>query len=110
MSARANMVEVAAADYIPVGASTSFKVGDRSIAVFNFEGTFFALDNHCPHQGASIAGAEILPGGKIRCMLHGWPFKLGGCQEEDDLRRYPVLVEDGKLLVGTDPLPSDKAA
>jgi nitrite reductase (NADH) small subunit len=76
---------------IPPGGRKLVEVGGRSIGVFNVDGTFHALRNVCPHQGAplclgSIQGTaeESRPGeylwgreGRIlRCPWHGWEFDL----------------------------------
>jgi 3-phenylpropionate/trans-cinnamate dioxygenase ferredoxin subunit len=67
------------------------EVGGISIGVFNVGGTYYALRNRCPHQGAplcqgSLKGTALpsLPGeyvwareGEIlRCPWHGWEFDV----------------------------------
>ena len=52
-------------------------VGRQSIGVLNIEGEFFALRNHCPHQGAPLCLGMIsgttLPGEPYEYEL--WPGK-----------------------------------
>ena len=67
------------------------QVGRQSIGVLNVNGNFFALRNHCPHQGAPLCLGRIsgttLPGppysydyGReneiITCPWHGWEFEI----------------------------------
>lgn len=108
MTAEAEMVDVGPAADVPRARSAAYMVNGKSIAVFNFGDSLYAVDNHCPHQGAQLAGSTMYEGGKIRCMLHGWPIRLGACWDDDDLRRYPVRIEDGRLLVGTVALADDQ--
>lgn len=77
-------------------------VDGRSIVLFNIDGTIHAIDNSCPHGGASLASGQ-LDGYVLRCPAHGLRFDLrtghtagAGCLS---LTTLPVLVADGKLLV-----------
>ena len=38
----------------PPGSKKDVRVGGLSIAVFNVDGAFYALNNRCPHQGAPL--------------------------------------------------------
>ena len=78
-------VEVASAEDIPPGRSFGYQVAGVPIALFNLEGEFIAVENRCPHQGAPLAGSPILSQGRVRCMLHGWLFKLRGGEEDDEV-------------------------
>jgi len=82
---------VGRASELPPGSRRIVEIGGRSIGVFNVRGSFYALRNRCPHQGAplclgSIGGtaASSAPGeyswgrdGEIlRCPWHGWEFDI----------------------------------
>lgn len=44
------------------GTGRAFDVEGYSIAVFNLDGTLYAIDDSCPHQGSSLAmGTLDLP-------------------------------------------------
>ncbi len=58
---------------IPAGQGQAFAVGGRMVAVFNEDGKFFAIDDFCPHMGASLAGG-YLEGGIVTCPWHAWRF------------------------------------
>jgi len=64
----------AAADIAP-GTAKTVAVDGREIAVFNVGGAFYAIDNICPHQGASLADGW-LEGTTITCPWHAWCFNL----------------------------------
>lgn len=62
------------ADVAP-GTGTTVVVDDREIALFNVAGTFYALDNTCPHQGGPLAEGWI-EDTQVTCPWHAWTFKL----------------------------------
>ena len=82
---------VARVSELPPGERKIVEVEGRSIGVFNVGGSYHALRNVCPHQGAplclgSLGGTtlESAPGeyvwgreGEIlRCPWHGWEFDV----------------------------------
>ncbi|WP_179400884.1 Rieske (2Fe-2S) protein [Burkholderia guangdongensis] len=68
-------VDVCATDDLPPGQRRlAFANGD-SIVVFNIDGTLHAIENSCPHQGASLAGGA-LDGTLLRCPAHGLRFDV----------------------------------
>jgi len=62
------------ADVAP-GTARAVVVGEREIALFNVDGTFYALDNTCPHQGGPLAEGWI-EGTRVTCPWHAWTFEL----------------------------------
>lgn len=64
---------VAKTSDIPPGQGQAFPVNNRMVAVFNDAGTFFAIDDFCPHMGASLAGG-YLEDGMVACPWHAWRF------------------------------------
>ena len=68
-------VIVAKTSDIPVNEARAFPVGDRMIAIFNQGDKFFAMDDFCPHMGASLAGGWI-DGCTVSCPWHAWRFSL----------------------------------
>ena len=93
---------VARASEIAPGSAKAVVVDGREIAVFNVGGTFYALDNICPHQGGPL-GEGILNGETISCPWHMWEFdsRSGACLVDDRMGVpiYDVKVEEGGILV-----------
>lgn len=58
---------------IPAGEGRSFRVNSRMIAVFHVDGAYTAINDVCPHMGASLATGYIEDGGVI-CPWHAWRF------------------------------------
>jgi nitrite reductase/ring-hydroxylating ferredoxin subunit len=84
----------------------------REVAVFNVNGTFYAIEGTCPHQGGPLAEGWI-DGPIVTCPWHAWCFDvrtgrmtLGDFCEVD---RFAVRVDGTDLLVDTDPAPRDGA-
>jgi len=90
---------------IPEGEARMFVVGEAMVGLFNVGGALFALDNVCPHAGASLAHG-IVEGDVVRCRIHHWRFRIpdGTYLDEERLecnaRTFPVRIVDGAVQVG----------
>lgn len=98
----AKWVRVAALTEIPPGACLERVAGDRLVALFNVEGTLYALDGVCPHQGGPL-GKGCLDGAVVTCPWHGWQFdvRTGKHQVSRTVEQpqFNVRVEAGDVLV-----------
>ena len=87
---------------LPPGSGTTVTVGDNSVALFNVDGTVYALNDSCKHAGASLGSGE-LNGRTVRCRAHGWKYNVttGFANGIDGfgVACYPVKVVDGNVLV-----------
>ena len=45
------------------------------VAIFHAGGQYFAIDDLCPHMGASL-GSGHLQDGVVTCPWHAWRFKI----------------------------------
>ena len=91
---------------VPPGSSKVVKVRGHTVAIFNWEGEFVALDNTCPHQGGPLGEGYLEDAGVVSCPWHGWTFdlKTGISPIDPDVcvRTYPVRVEAGEIIVEID--------
>ena len=98
----ANWQRVAAFADLPAGECGEYVAGDRIVALFNVEGTFYALDGICPHQGGPL-GRGSLNGCIVTCPWHGFQFDVTTGQHQTSRSllqpRFPVKVEDGGVWV-----------
>jgi nitrite reductase (NADH) small subunit/3-phenylpropionate/trans-cinnamate dioxygenase ferredoxin subunit len=87
---------------IPEGTGQAFPVAGRMVAVFNDGGKFFAIDDFCPHMGASLAGGH-LDGGVVTCPWHAWRFSVcdGTWRDNPKLKidAFEVRVEGDDVQV-----------
>ena len=67
-------VTVAKVGAIPEGTGATFHVGDRLVAVFNRGGQYYAIDDLCPHMGASLGAGYLDDEGVVVCPWHAWRF------------------------------------
>jgi nitrite reductase (NADH) small subunit len=91
-------------DDIRPGTAVAVQAGRSVIAVFRLGERFFAVNNACPHKGASLCEGEIVIADKIvRCPWHHWNWRLGDGRLESDprrrLRTYEVAVEGDEVIL-----------
>ena len=67
-------VTVAKVGEIPEGEGASFQVGERLVAVFNHAGQYLAIDDLCPHMGASLGAGYLDEERIVTCPWHAWRF------------------------------------
>jgi nitrite reductase/ring-hydroxylating ferredoxin subunit len=98
----ADFVEVALLDQVPPGTGTCFTVAGKEVAVFNVDGTIYAMDDSCLHQGSSL-GAGKLDGKVLTCRAHGWRYDVttGNTMSSPGygVTPYPAKIVDGKIMV-----------
>ena len=67
------------------------------IAIFKIENEFFAIDNRCPHRGASLGDGK-LKGNVISCPWHSWKFSIkSGIAIENlncSVKTFSVFIEN----------------
>lgn len=99
-------VRIADVSEIEPGHAEGFSVGRFEIAVFNVDGTLFALENICPHQGGPIADGWF-EGTTITCPWHAWCFdvRTGKMTLGDyaHVPRFAIEQRDGGIWVGNEP-------
>lgn len=84
------------------GGRALFEFEDKSLALFNVDGQLFAIDDSCPHQGASLCGGR-LDGRVIQCCAHGLRFDLrsGYLLNSTAVKvtSYPVEIIDDQAFI-----------
>lgn len=58
---------------IPDGEGRAYPVSGKMIAIFNTAGEYTAINDTCPHMGASLAAGHVEKGG-VLCPWHAWKF------------------------------------
>jgi nitrite reductase (NADH) small subunit/3-phenylpropionate/trans-cinnamate dioxygenase ferredoxin subunit len=96
------LVRVAATSEVGPGTGRVVDVGGATLAIFNVDGHYFAVDNGCPHRGGPL-GEGDLEGQIVRCPWHGWAWDVTtGANVNNPAVRigcYPVAVQDDALFV-----------
>ena len=103
---------------IPPGGRKIVRVAGREVGIFNLGGTFYALKNVCPHQGARVCLGRIvgttLPsdvyefrygreGQILRCPWHEWEYDIATGESLFDpsvkVVSYPVEIDGDDIVV-----------
>ncbi|MGW8379843.1 bifunctional 3-phenylpropionate/cinnamic acid dioxygenase ferredoxin subunit [Streptomyces sp. ODS28] len=96
------MITVCSLEDLPPGESLRITEGvPAPIAVFNADGTVYAIDDTCTHQDASLADGW-LEGCFVECPLHTSFFDLRDGRPtcppaKAAVRTHPVSVVDGQI-------------
>src|SRR5437773_12067723 len=67
----ARRVRVAAVGDVASGEGRVVEVEGKTLALFNVEGPYYAIDNACAHRGGPL-GAGELDGCVVTCPWHAW--------------------------------------
>jgi nitrite reductase (NADH) small subunit len=93
------------------GEGRTFEVGNKLIAVFSTGGQYYAIDDVCPHMGASLADGYV-ENAIVTCPWHAWRFRLTDGAWADCPRIkigcYPVRVEGDAVQVQVGASPGSK--
>lgn len=99
-----DFIPVARVGSIPEGEGASFTVQGKLIAVFNVKGEYHAIDDLCPHMGASLGAGQLDDSGAVTCPWHAWRFSVcdGSWLDNPRLKidTYEVRVVDEVIQVG----------
>ena len=95
-----DFVEAARLDQIPTGTSTVVTIEGKDIALFNVEGSIYAVDDQCVHLGSSPVIGK-LDGKLVIYRSQGWRYDIMTryANSELEVAAYPVKVVDGRILI-----------
>ena len=93
-----SVVRVCSKSEVTPGSVKAFAVDDKTLAVYNIDGTFYVTDDECTHAAASLADGMI-EGDVIECCMHMGSFHIptGKVMQphcEVQLRTYQVVLKD----------------
>lgn len=78
------------------------EVAGKTLALFNVDGTFYALDNTCLHRGGPLGEGE-LDDKIVTCPWHGWRWDVtSGANTNNPAVKvacFPVKVEGASVFV-----------
>jgi 3-phenylpropionate/trans-cinnamate dioxygenase ferredoxin subunit len=103
--------DAAPVDWIKPGETDIVDVDGWPVGIANVDGSFYAFQALCPHQGTRLGGRPIEEGCIITCPQHGSRYEVttGTCvkpSNEDgfnqDLITYPLRVVDDVIQVELD--------
>jgi len=84
---------------------------NKEILLANLDGTYYAIENTCPHMGGSLSDGKI-EGNTIVCPKHGAIFDITNghavkngkllfiTAKVSNIKSYPVRIEGSDIMVG----------
>lgn len=95
-------VRVAGTGEIPAGQGRVVDAEGHSVAVFNMDGQYYAIDNTCPHRGGPL-GEGDLDGPVVSCPWHAWRWDVRTGANVNNpavtVACYPVREDAGGVFV-----------
>ena len=98
-----NLIKIAEIKDVPTGQAAACTVEGQCIALFNVEGTYYAIANTCTHDGGPLSEGEV-QGTKVTCPWQGAEFDLRtgevlGPPAFEGVLSYRVMVEGNDIKV-----------
>ena len=94
----------AANNRLAVGRVTTMDVNGKRICLAHNEEGFFAVNDRCPHNGASLGNGFCTKEGSVVCPLHRYHFDLRTGRARsglgDAVRVYPIEVREDGVFIG----------
>ena len=109
-----DFITVAKLGDIPDGEGKAYKYNSRMVAVFNQNGEYHAIDDMCPHMGASLASGH-LEQGNVVCPWHSWSFDIRDgtwCENRRiniDVYQVRIVGDDIQIAASENPKGDDAA-
>ncbi len=99
-------VDVAGIEELTPGNFRVVDVDGALVAVFNLDGSYYAVEDVCTHDGGTLTGGAV-QGDEIVCPRHGARFciKTGAVLSPpayEPIHPFPVRVIDGRVQVRDD--------
>ena len=97
-----DFIPVARTEEIPSGKGRVIKIQGKTLALFNVDGRFYAINNICPHEGGPLAKGR-LKGHVVSCPWHDLKFDVRNGFGTDGggycVISYDVRVEGDQVCV-----------
>jgi nitrite reductase/ring-hydroxylating ferredoxin subunit len=95
-------IKIAELSELAPGRSRQVKLLGKSYAVFNIDGSLYAVEGSCKHMKAALAAGR-LEDSIVTCPMHGWQYdvKTGECLTESwaKLRTFDLKVEQNTVYI-----------
>ena len=98
----ASFTKVAKVSELTKGTGKAVEVDGKTVALFNCDGKFYAMDNACQHHGGPLAEGMIA-GTSVTCPWHGWEYDIpsGQCAMDPSVKnqKFEIKVEGDDILI-----------
>ena len=101
----ADFVTVAKVNDLKPGEGKIVEANGKTIALFNVDGKFHAIDNTCKHQGGPL-GEGTCDKNIVTCPWHGWKYDvttgINSANPQIKVDTFEVKVEGDEIKVKTE--------
>ncbi len=96
-------VKVATVGDLSPGEAMRVEVNDEEVALFNVDGTYYAIGDVCTHAGGPLSDGE-LEGEEVECPWHGARYNVRTGEvlsppAPKGVKSYSVKVEGDDILI-----------
>ncbi|MEK6953981.1 MAG: Rieske (2Fe-2S) protein [Candidatus Micrarchaeota archaeon] len=95
------LIRIASAFDIPKGGKKEIELEGKTIALFKYNGSFYAINGICLHRAGSLAEGE-LDENIISCPNHGWKYDIidGKCLNTRGFTEsYKTQAQGGDVFI-----------
>ncbi len=97
------LIKVAETNEVPPGTARAVDLEGRPVALFNIDGTYYAIDDACTHRGGPLSEGEV-EGTVVTCPLHGATYDITtgnvlGPPAPEGVASYRVQVDGNDIKV-----------
>ncbi len=101
-----DFTKIADAKDLPPGGSMCVEVGGERVAVFNVDGTIYAIADACTHMGGVLSDGTVMDGTTVVCPWHGATFDLTtgnaiGAPADSAVKCYQVRCEGDEIQIAS---------
>lgn len=97
--------QVATLDQLRANTGHVVWVNGKPVALFLHGGQVYAMDDVCPHMGASLGSGAVVDG-VVCCPWHGWRFRVTDgawvSVPKNRNRTFAVKIEGNEVLLEMD--------
>jgi nitrite reductase (NADH) small subunit/3-phenylpropionate/trans-cinnamate dioxygenase ferredoxin subunit len=93
---------VASTEDVIEGIGLCVAVEDKRLAIFLYQGSYYAIDDACPHRGSSLHEGKV-DQGVVLCPWHQWRFDLrtglSPVNPQSRIETYRIWSEGEDIMV-----------
>lgn len=96
--------EASANEFLAIGKVATIDCGKKRICLAHTKEGYFAVNNKCPHNGASLGNGYCTDEGSVVCPMHRYHFDLKTGRAKsglgDFVQTFPIEIRDDGIYVG----------
>lgn len=93
-----------AEEQLAVGHVRTFQIGKKKVCVAHSVDGFFAVNDRCPHNGASLGNGYCTEQNSVVCPVHRYHFDLKTGRAKsglgDFVQTYPIELREDGVYIG----------